>query len=313
MSGRYATDHTEISFLFFIQLAVLFSFFSAQKNGIMNSVLVGVFIGMAILCKWLVALIVIPLFIIIQLQSVNFSYSRLFYYLCVILIFIIIIVAPWQIYIMKTFPKEAYWEYSYNSQHFTRCLEGHCEDAFFYFKVLSVNFGIFIYIPIFYSIYACFRKKEYYSYLFLLIWISVPFFFFSMAKTKMDGYLIIIYPALFLISSAFYFYLNQKTLTRKIISIFFISFFIIYSFHHYIEKNKLLCNFNRSPEWVTNLKKVDISKQKTILFNYPNPIEAMFYKDLTAYSYIPAEDTLLALKERGYQIIIYKNGSFSPL
>ena len=79
MSGRYATDHTEISFLFFIQLAVLFSFFSAQKNGIMNSVLVGVFIGMAILCKWLVALIVIPLFIIIQLHSVNFSYSSLFY------------------------------------------------------------------------------------------------------------------------------------------------------------------------------------------------------------------------------------------
>ena len=41
--------------------------------------------------------------------------------------------------------------------------------------------------------------------------------------------------------------------------------------------------------------------------NYENPIEAMFYTNLIAYSYIPNKETIVDLINQGYTVIINDN------
>ena len=65
----------------------------------------------------------------------------------------------------------------------------------------------------------------------------------------------------------------------------------------------------RKPQWVQELKKMKNERpRKTILFNYPNPIEAMFYTDITAYDRIPDKKTIINLLQQDYTIIINEKG-----
>jgi len=61
----------------------------------------------------------------------------------------------------------------------------------------------------------------------------------------------------------------------------------------------------RKPLWVQKLKSLHFPEdKKTIIFNYPQPIEAMFYTDCIVYDKLPDKETLLKLKDNNYHIVI---------
>ena len=113
-------------------------------------------------------------------------------------------------------------------------------------------------------------------------------------------------------SSAFFdFLLRNSQLNNKswkVIAIWLL--FLILPIRYSIERIKPFDTKNKKPQWVLDLKALNIeTDRKSVLFNYPKPIEAMFYTDLTVYEKLPSISFLEELKGKSYKIYIYDPGN----
>ncbi len=306
-AGRVATDHIDITFMFFILLAVFLSTQFIKRRSILFSLLIGASIGAAVLSKWLTALIVLPVWLLIVLDSKSFNIKIIITHFAVIIITIVIVALPWQIYIFKEFPLEAAYESSFNLRHFTEIIEERSGSIFYFIDRIRINYGDLIYIPIIWFFWKVFIRPGNLKQLALLTWFLVPLVIFSMAKTKMQAYLLFTAPALFIVTSAFLFEWLKYRQTHKpkwlynLIAVLFIILPIRYG----IERMKPFEKRDRNPQWVIDLKALNKQNiQNGVLFNYENPIEAMFYTDLIVYSDIPSSEKMEQLINDGYRIII---------
>ncbi len=310
-AGRVATDHIDIFFLFFIELAVVFSILFVQRKKMVFNFLAGVSMGSAILSKWLPALIVLPIWLLIVLDSEKFKPKE------VILNFIILITTccfvflPWQFYIFSAFPLEASWEASFNIKHITEVLEERTGPFYYFFDKIRINYGELIYLPLIWYLWKYVKNIKDKKRLAIIIWVLVPLFFFSIPKTKMQAYILFISPALFLMTAEFFFMLNDYKKYHKLKWVFnlILVLLIALPIRYMIERVKPFEQSNRNPAWVVDLRKLnDKNISKGVLLNYDKPIEAMFYTDLTAYTYIPDRDTIANMINDGYTVIINDDG-----
>ncbi len=309
--GRVATDHIDIFFLFFVELAVFFSIVFIQKQKTIYNILAGISIGAAILCKWLPALIVLPIWLLLVIDSKKFKPSAIIGQLLLLTTICIFTFLPWQIYIFSTFPAEATWEAGFNFKHITEVLDEQTGPIYYFLGKIRVNYGDLIYLPLLWFIWKSCANKHQLKRLALLIWVLVPLVFFSIAKTKMQGYILFICPALFLITADFYFMLNEYKKKPKmkwfsnIISLLLIALPIRYM----LERVKPFEQRDRNPTWAIELRKLNDRKvHNGVLFNYQRPIEAMFYTSLTVYPNIPDRNKITELIAIGYTVIINDDG-----
>lgn len=310
-AGRVATDHIDIFFLSMIELAVFFALSFAQSKKIIFNILTGICLGAAILTKWLPALIVVPIWLFFLIESKNFKRSEIAVHFLVLAILFVGISAPWQIYIFNHFPLEAQWESSYNFKHFNEVIEGRTGSYFYFFNQIRINYGELIYLPLIWFVWTVWKKPRNFNYLALLVWIFVPLAFFTLAKTKMQGYILFTAPALFLVTAAFFFWLNErrKMATSKWFYNILLVLLLVFPLRYMIERVKPFDSTDRNPAWVESLRKFNEKKVKNgILFNYENPIEAMFYTDLTVYSEMPTVEQIDKLAKKGYSIWIQNHG-----
>ncbi len=310
-AGRAATDHIDIFFLFFIELAIVFSILFVQKQKTIFNILVGVSIGAAILCKWLPALIVVPIWILIVWDSGKLKTKEIILQLFLLLITCVLVFLPWQIYIYKAFPVEADWESSCNFRHFTEVFEEQTGPYHYFIDKLRMNYGELIYLPLMWFVFKLFKNVNDKKRLAIAIWVFVPILFFSIAKTKMQAYILFISPALFMITSEFFFMLNEYKKDHNLKWVFNVLLFLLIAFpiRYMIERVKPFDQSNRNPAWVSDLRNLNERKiEKGILFNYDKPIEAMFYTNLTAYKTIPEKYILIGLAIEGYTVIINDDG-----
>lgn len=310
-AGRVATDHIDIFFLFFIELAVFFSIVLVQKKKLIYTVLLGISMGLAILSKWLPALIVLPIWLLIAYDSGKFKIKEIIFHSLVSLFVSVLIFLPWQIYIFKSFPLEAQWETSFNLKHFTEVIEDRTGPFYYFFDKIRVNYGELIYLPLFWFFWKVTRKQIDYKSIAICIWFLVPFFIFSIAKTKMQAYLLFTAPALFMITAEYWYMLSVYKENCKfkwfynLILILLIALPVRYA----IERIKPFEKLDRKPQWVVKLKKLNDKKiENGVLFNYEKPIEAMFYTNLTVYSEIPDKKLINELIAKGFYVIINDNG-----
>lgn len=141
----------------------------------------------------------------------------------------------------------------------------------------------------------------------LFVWIVIPLVVFSIAKTKMQGYLLFTAPALFILTGAFVIELNQLRINRKVrwpYTVLALLFFVL-PIRYGIERMKPFNNTERHPQWVKELKLLGEREiRKGVLFQYNRPIEAMFYTNLTVYPTIPSAETLQKLVDQGWYVLI---------
>lgn len=310
-AGRIATDHIDIFFLFFIELAVVFSIFYVQKQKTYLNILAGIFIGAAILCKWLPALIVLPIWLFLVFDSKKFNLKQIIFQFSILISFCFLVFMPWQIYIYSFFPLEAKWEASFNFKHITEVLEERTAPFYYFIDKIRINYGELIYAPLIWFIWKLYKNSKDLKNWALLIWIFIPLLFFSIVKTKMQAYILFISPALFIITAVFFFQLLEfkKKIKQKWIFNIILFLFIAFPIRYMIERVKLFNQIDRNVAWVTKVKELnnrDISKG--ILFNYEKSIEVMFYTNLTAYQFIPDKNKIIELMENGYTILINDNG-----
>ena len=306
--GRVTTDHIDIFFMVFIQLAILFALWDKSRLKKFQPLLVGIFTGIAILCKWLPALITVLIYFTYNAKRTNIK-KNLFDF-CTIIITAGFIALPWQIYAATNFPLEYYWENIYNLRHATEGLEGHGRPWYFHLDRARIIVNELIYVVF---IWFCYQfnhtKKEDWV---LLVWVVVPYLFFSFAKTKMQGYVLLTFPALFIILALFYQNLNnrikteKKTYVRILIKIVMVSLLLL-AFRYGMERIKPFEDQSIQKRAKQELSNLQLSKNDCI-FNVPCPIEVMFYTNCVAYSYMPGKEVLADLERSGYTLYTVKEG-----
>lgn len=333
LSGRIPTDHNDVIFMGLI-IASFWAFvnYISTEKKFKYVMFIGVFCGLAILTKWLVALIVFFcwfIYIVSNNKTIFYKISLYFDFLKSLIIALVISM-PWQLYIMLKYPIEASIEYDFNKKHITEALEGHSGDSYFYFEILKIQYGYLA--PLFcllgiVLLYKYMKQKT--MYLALISSFVFIYLFFTFVQTKMLGFTTIFSFIVFLGFGAIVntmhdeFFANSNF--KKFLFIGIVLFFGFISFNiegmqekftswkvvekdlFYLERED---NNKKTAEHINN-----IEKDKTyVLFNcdFPGNISYMFETGLIAYSRPPSPEDVKVIKDNGYKIGIINTGLLPP-
>ena len=330
--GKYATDHNDIAFLFYVTGSFWCWFEYNRSKKIKYLILIGLFSGSAVLVKWLMGLIVYVIWFItncIYYRISCFHKQHLFPIIKSFLISLLIFL-PWQIYIHTNFTKEASYELALNGRHFFEAIEDHSGGFNFHLtKGISTLYGSGDAIPfliIIGLIIMMQKSNEIKQRLFIMIAIIFTYLFFSIAATKMIGFTIIMMPFVYLgLSSLIYYtidFIALKLQKKFISSIMNPSLTILFAFIalniNSLEKNHT--NSDKTNYWqskkseknlILSLNK-KLKKEQYVIFNcnltlFSN-IPIMFYTNHIAYLKIPSEEEIQILKNKDKKIAIFKLG-----
>ncbi|NRA11171.1 MAG: glycosyltransferase family 39 protein [Crocinitomicaceae bacterium] len=304
-AGRVTTDHVDVFFLVFILLAVYFSLKFAQQGKIIFNILAGVAISCAILSKWLPALIVLPIWLVIVKDIGKLNFKQILGHGFLLVLTLFIVAAPWQFYTQYYFPIEAAYEKQFNLKHLTEVIEDQGGPFYYHFDKMRMVYGELVYLPVLWLIYLLVKKWKNTRIRILTIWILVPYLFFSFAATKMQGYTLFTAPALFLLIAFYFHYLkfNLSKFKQKWLVVAVLIALIALPIRFSLERLKPFNKYERNPAWIVAIKKLDLGESdKTVIFNTDHPIEVMFYTDYTAYTQIPSNRILDSLSNQGYKI-----------
>nr|MDQ3072639.1 glycosyltransferase family 39 protein [Bacteroidota bacterium] len=310
--GRVATDHVDIFFMFFIALAVYLSVLFAEQRKPLFNILAGVAMGLAVLCKWLPALIVAPIWLLIIHDTGKFSIKEITIHLGVLVFVSLIVFAPWQIYIHNTYPFEAQFESEFNRRHITEVLDGRGGPWYFHLQYIGIIFGELIYLPLIGVFLYFIKVKLDLKVAAIAFWSIVPLLFFTVVATKMQAYTMMAAPAFFLLISWFWWSLFTRldSFKWKWLYISILLLLIVLPIRYSIERMKLFTNIDRDPQWTKDLRFLDerIKSDKAVVFNVAHAIAAMYYSDLTVYSHIPSIEDLKNARQAGFEIYIADDG-----
>ncbi|TNE56491.1 MAG: hypothetical protein EP344_12465 [Bacteroidetes bacterium] len=315
-AGRVATDHIDLFFFALITMAMYYALAFARDKRVYRNILCAVFTAAAILTKWLPALIVLPVWAIAQIHHNGKTNRAVWLHGLVLVSVILFISVPWQLYIHARFPLEAGWESEYNLRHFLEGLEPHGQPFYFHFDRMRILFGELIYLPLLWLLWVTVKKRDTYKYLILTVWILVPYLFFSVAQTKMQGYLMFTGVAFFILTAVFFTYLMRIRLRFKSPKAVFVlaGLFLLLPVRYSIERIKPFDVRPRTQAWIQKAR--DIARaadpDKTVVFNSRYPVEIMFYTDMLAYEKLPAPQKLEQLLAAGYAVYIDNAHAIPP-
>lgn len=301
-SGLVATDHVDLCFMVFIECAIYLIVLYNKNKRHSTLVLIGIMLGLAILSKWLPALIIVLLFYVYNNKTL-ISKEKLTQCF-VILVIGVVIVLPWQLYAYTHFTKYYISEQQNNLQHFFTVLDGQTGSYLYYFERIRLNYNDLIYLPLIWFLYKTVKTKNN-TKVFLAIWILIPIAFFSVAQTKMQGYILFIAPALFIILSAFILII-QKSAMNKILKATMIVLFFASAIITLVDRIFVATNYKQEIA-IDNLKakKHLLNSNDVILFNCDAYIEAMFYFDCTSYDFMPNAQQIEYLRSKKYKMYYF--------
>jgi 4-amino-4-deoxy-L-arabinose transferase-like glycosyltransferase len=313
-SGKLSSDHVETFFDIFIEIAILYCILSIiRKNKYYLSFLGGIFMGLAVLSKWLPALIVLPVWLTGAIFTRKYTIREIIQHFMIILSGCLIIALPWFINILLNFPLEAKWVIRKFLFAYSTTIENHNAPWWYYINYVEIIFGELVYIPLIYALYILFKDKREWALKLLSIWWILPVIIFSFAETKRHTYLMLSSPAFFLITAWFWYQLQESHAKRKYVWVkqVILWLLILLPVRLNIERMKPFEQVDKNPAWAQELRTLnqEIPEKKVVIFNSERPIETMFYTDFVAYSGSPDSTTLIVFLSNGYIPYMYKAGS----
>ena len=318
VSGKQSLEHNDFAFLFYITLSLWGFIEYTQSNKKKWIYFIGLFAGCAILCKWLVGLLVYFGWGLLKLQRREFHYSKHKDILTALAI-TLVLALPWQLYSFICYPEAASQGYALNLKHFTEALDGHSGSYFYHLKTFPKIYGPFL-LPFFLSglwvLYKSISKAMYFT---LLGMLTVVYAFFTLAQTRMPSFTIVVALLVILIAAVFIeqlllFFENRikHPWLRKLVLVFLLMPIIMVNLNiesiqaHHTDWNKA------SKIRQQLIKNKEIFKglnlpTNSVLCNVKGRhyIEAMYYTGLPAYNFIPDAVQYKDLKSKGRQLVLF--------
>lgn len=332
LTGFYATDHNDTAFAFYCFSSIwsLTEYLHSGKKRYL--LLIGLFSGISILCKWLTGLVVYAIWTLILFFGGKKISLKACIPLALSLLVCIITFLPWQIYASIQFPAEYESAMNFNSRHITEALEGHGGTWTFYYTALYEEFGEGLLIPplvlISYVLFVIKIPVRKFKIVAFSI-VSIILLFFTLVKTKMPGYVLVTVPFLMMgpawIIAQYSEWIKQRKIKPAIQQIFIgmtvlvIAFLLlnqvkIYKHHGDSERAKFRNRKILEKGLYLNIKS-KYKSQKYALFNCRSSqnahIAAEFYTDLPSFGYLSSAQILRA-RSIGYQLIAIDDGFLPP-
>lgn len=332
LTGKFATDHNDIAFLFYVT-AGIWAWFEYQNSKKRKWLfLIGIFSGCAVLVKWLTGLLVYGIWAITMGVYDKRSWLRWSAYrpLFFSLLISVLVFLPWQIYIFNQYPDEAAYEFKLNSQHFFHPVEGHGGNFFFHFSSIGEIYGSGFLIPFLLIagliMLVKFSRSRIYSAACLSA-ILLVYIFFSFAATKMVSFCIIVSPFVFLGLGTLTDYvlirlhsLFKSIRTKRIIDPililavcwFIFNFSKIKTLHaESLGKKTEIPNIQQM-KFISSLER-QLGEGKFVIFNADirlnGHIPVMYFTDYVAYNFIPTVQQIEDVRKKGYLVAIRKSNS----
>ncbi len=306
-SGRAGTDSIDAVFFSFVTLSIWMIVKAVSNKSYALHLVAGVFLGLALLTKWLPALIALPVWLILSMPRFKGERIRMLGCLACLLFAATAIALPWQLYTISHFPLEAKWEHSYNQRHFCSALEGHDGGFFYHFDHLRMKYGELVYLSILWVTWNGIKHGRVADRA-LLLWLWGTFLPFSFAATKMEAYTIIAAPSIFIITALAFVHLGTRLADvgkyRWMLTLIWISLLALPA-RYTLERVKPFAIMNRNPEWnkeITAVRKSEANNYRTVFVGCSHPIELMFATDCMAYREKIDSVTRVRLIYNGYTV-----------
>jgi len=237
------------------------------------------------------------------------------------------------VYIVMCYPEVSLTEYSYSSRHFFEVLEGHGGDLWYYFDQAVIQYGTFgtylllIALPVFFYNIKNIKIKISYG-----VMLAATYIFFSIAKTKMPAFCLVISPIIFLalayLLDIFLNWMKQISISKKLILVFELIILIAIGIINFdvelLQANHTGWKPTESRRFYDTYKiyaaklgkelhgKYDIDKTVVVNCHETDNIPIMFFSGYTAYDRVPTYEEYLRLRKQGYKIIFIDNYTAIP-
>ena len=187
----------DVPVTFFISLALYFFWLGREKNRYL--IFSGIAVGLAVMTKSFAALIIFPItWITCWWASELKILGRSSYWIGVILA--VVIALPWHLY--ETFLYHGLYLHDAVEKHLffrtTKALDGHSGNFYFYIRTMVNKYHPWTLVSILSAplmLFQSFRLKRK-EFIFTSVWIFVIFGVITAVQTKLDWYILPLYPAL---------------------------------------------------------------------------------------------------------------------
>jgi 4-amino-4-deoxy-L-arabinose transferase-like glycosyltransferase len=322
LAGVHATDHNDISFLFYVTASIwafIEFYYSGNKKWL---ILIGIFSGAAILVKWLVGLLVFLGWGMLLLYKHRLKIFNLAVLkpLLIALFVTVIVAIPWQVYIFSAFPDVAASEYAHAAAHFNEVIEGHDGGFLYHFDNIKFLYSMDPWLVLFLILFfaAVVLKDNLMRVFFLVIFFGV-YLFYSLAATKMPAFPLVVAPVVFLATGSFFYFIekNLQKFTKQ--STLIVATIVVLALYLNFDADSLIRL--HAPNSYRELKTHNANLYKElvqihpevkgrIIFNcrYGDHIQARFYSGLDIYDYKPDENLFNTLKSAGHKMAFFQYG-----
>jgi len=304
VGGRVSSDHTDVFYLFFAQLAIYVAI--VRSKSVMSILLTAFILMCAYLSKWIAVFIPIVLVSLYYLIN-NISRSKhvLLYVLTVI------ILGSSHLVIATNYPEELSNLYRGIFGLLKSDKSPHDGGYLYYINRIRIIYGELIYIPLSLIIVSLISRKLNRDRLYIMLWILVSITILSFFNAKRATYTLIFAPAMFILTAVYYYqfrylFLNSFAIKRTYYGLTMILLLAL-PIRYSIERMKYFNSYpsdrieSKSIEVINNICEFDFNH--TILIDEEFYIEFMFLHPITAYNIPLDKHQIDSLNRLGYTIV----------
>ncbi|MCC7303738.1 MAG: glycosyltransferase family 39 protein [Bacteroidia bacterium] len=318
VSGRLTLEHNDIAFMGYVSLSYWSFLEYTNRRSSKWIILIGLFAGLGVLCKWLVGLSVYLMWFIYILKTDGAKIRNAVPKLKAFGISTILI-STWLLYAFIHYPAELARSMKHHSDHLFIAVDGHTGTWTYHFEriyeLFNLSWGLVV-LSIVCAFY--FMKNNNVFWPLLAVIISV-YLLFTVAETKMPAFtIILILPIYLLLSVTLDKLISLWDGGRQKVVATIVGFGMLTLVFSRLDISAVLKDYAINSEgnyysWsLMHNRKIfkDLRlTNNTVLFNVKGRhyIEAMFYTDKPAYNFIPSEEQVQKVIAEGHSIAIFVN------
>lgn len=326
VTGRNQLDQNDVAFINYVSLSVwalLEYHFSQQKRWL---ILVGIFSGGAILCKWLAGLFVYAVWGLLAISAKS-DWKKEFINLAISLAITAVVALPWQVYAYANYPSEFKAEQEYNAIHLWESVEGHSGEATYYYDLIQNHYGLAAgwFLAVLLLLFAFLGENSRLKRSLIGAFL-VQFVFFSLVATKMPSFALV---GWFIAVLAMGFSLQllidliarlPKLVRYKFVILMVFAVALIplrLSLFAFEERHTVLNDELNYPKAMLHNKAVfegiELDKNE-VLFNVNgmHVVDAMFYLNNPVYGGFPTLEQIEELKQKGRAVVVLRGEGELP-